>query len=320
MPPVARDRFNREPIISPATGKPIEIEIQDEDVPLLLSLMHRYHYLSPEYAAPLIGRSYATTARRMRLLRRNGGYLSLCPEQESDYRRYYTGNLFYKINNPGLEYLQDKGYEPISRPAPANLKHQVMIDQAMASLEIGVNAKPGFEIIWWEELLRSERTPQSTREAPAPLTIPLGRYDGRDRILRADGLPFVLKRTIDDKTDFMFFIGFEADCGNASNRSDAQSAIKTKFENYIRLIESKIHTSHFGAKTFFVMFMTPSKTRRANWRQLLCEMTVAKPWLRKPFLFTGHPILTSEEKPRPTGHMLFEEYERAGLPNISLIK
>jgi hypothetical protein len=81
------------------------------------------------------------------------------------------GPLFYAIDRKGLTILAERGHNLLHRPAPANLTHQVMIDQIMASIAIGVNADPHLELTWWEEIIASDRTPVIGRVLPSSLRL-----------------------------------------------------------------------------------------------------------------------------------------------------
>jgi hypothetical protein len=90
-----RIRFNSATLLSPATGVPLHANITDDDIRLFRALAFHYHYLSPEYIAPLLGRSYGAIARRTRALRRPpNNYLRFAPDQEHNKRRHYWGDRY----------------------------------------------------------------------------------------------------------------------------------------------------------------------------------------------------------------------------------
>lgn len=307
---ISRNRFATDPIVNLATGEPITLEITPDDIKLFHALAFHYHYLNPEYAAALLGRSYDPITRRLRLLRKNGKYIRLSPEQEENKRQNYWGWLFYAINGPGLTQLAQQGYDLTTnkhRHDPANLKHQVMDDQIMASIEIGVNANPAMEIKWWETVYAN--MPAESRTGP--LSIPLS--NGKEH--HADGLPFALRA--DDR---FIFVVKETDVGtepiDASN--GARSSVKRHLLDYADIIENRIYAKHFGSRSFFVLFTTTTLARKQSIMKLWEAISSEKPKLRKCIGFTTHPTYTGNEKPQATGHMLTREIERVGNPPVIL--
>jgi hypothetical protein len=302
-------RFRDEPFTSPATGLSIRTEITANDLVILNALALHFHYLSPYDAAPLFERDYSTLAHRMKKLRINGRYLRLSPEQENKKRQHYWGQLFYAIDKAGLAYLYEKGIQPPKRHNPASLEHQVMIDQVMTSIAIGVQRSPNLELIWWEDILASGKVKSET-----PLEIPLS---GK-RHLRADGLPFALKRTF-ERTDYMFFIGMEADCGHMpiETSNAARSSLQRKFSEYIEIIEQRIYNAHFGVNTCFVPFFIAGRARKETAMRIWERMTADKPAVRKSVLFANHPTISFGERLAP-GQLVSMPLERVGHPPIIL--
>ena len=309
-----KGRFRTGPRISRYTGEPLALELQDEDAKLLHSLAFHYHYLSPQYIAPLWGRSYnATTIRTAKLL--DCGYLRLAPEQQHNSKHYFRGPLFYAIAKKGVKALQERGINPPKRTAPTNLRHQVMVDQMMASIEIGVNQSPHLNISWWEQILVSQKTPEATRKSGSAYVLLGTDTRGDKRYLHADGQPFILQRSFTEKTEYMFFIGKEADCD-----TESIPVIEEKFGNYVEMLLGKLHTIHFGARRATVIVGAPTEARLLKLMAAWEKVTAKHTDLRKAMLFVKHPTFQSFENPRPTGHMTTEPLRRVGLPPIILGK
>jgi hypothetical protein len=180
----------------------------------------------------------------------------------------------------------------------------------MASFELG--ATGDISIIERADILA--KAPEKTRELANPDRIPVG----KDRWVRPDGEMFVLKTA----EGFSFFPGIEADTGTEPIHSYDydRSSIRAKFEDYITIIEREIYKSHFGARTFFIPFLTPTTRRLESMMQLLDEMTKERKHLRKHFLFKTHPLFTSSTKPQPTGHAITQEWLRVGNSPLNLSK
>jgi hypothetical protein len=315
MPQVARKgRFRNGPRISKYTGEPLALELQPADITLLYALAFHYHYLSNTYIAPLWGREYnPTTIRTAKLV--DCGYLRIAPEQERNARHYWRGMIFLAIDKKGIQALEHRGFHPPKRTPPNNLRHQAMVDQMMASIEIGVNGNANLALTWWEEILEAEKTPIATRNSRSAY-VKLGTDDrGDSRYLHADGYPFIITRTFDTNPEHMFFIGKEADCETESIRD-----IEEKFANYVEMLAGKLHTSHFGAQRATAIVAAPSDARLNRLMAAWEKVTTKHRFLRKALLFVRHPMFQSFEKPRATGHMITEPLMRVGMPPIILGK
>jgi hypothetical protein len=158
--------------------------------------------------------------------------------------------------------------------------------------------------------------PAPTREAAAPASIPVTfTMRGRQDVvaLTADAQPFGLERVIDGARSYLFFPGIEADCGTEPLDSNdyERSSIARKFAAYTAIAEQRIYRSHFGFPNFFVPVIAATVTRMQSMMKLLKKVTDGRG--SKMFLFKTFPLFTSPEKPpAPSGHMLTEQWHRAG--------
>lgn len=311
---LSKGRFASGPVISKYTGEPIELELQPADIELLYALAFHYHYLSSTYIAPLWDRSYNATTQRVKKLLR-AGYLRLAPEQENNSRHYWRGMLFVAIGRKGLRALEERKFNPPKRIPPTNLRHQVLIDQLMASIEIGVKANPHLKITWWEDILRSDKTPEDTRKSRSAYVLLGNDEDDKPRFLHADGYPFIITRSFGPKPEHMFLIGKEGDCATMS-----MPEIERKYANYVEMLAGRLHTKHFGAQRAYAITSAPSDARRDKMMAAWAKATDKHQHLRKHMLFVTHPTFQSFQSPRATGHMITEKLYRVGLPPIILGK
>jgi len=303
-----KSRFSRTPVTS-ADGIAHVVppyRLTEQDLALLKALTRR-RFLSVDYIAALIGTSYKYALTRVQILKSDPNfYVKVCDAQRENPKLHLYTPLFYELDQRGIGALDERGIVIGPRKPVRNIIHAVMVDQIMASFELG--ATGGMSIIPRADILA--KTPQKTQDLPIPDRIPVG----RDRWIRADGEMFVLKTA----EGFSFFPGVEADTGTEPIHSYdyERSSIRAKFEDYITVIEREIYKSHFGARTFFVPFITPTTRRLESMMVLLEEMTEKKPSLRKHFLFKTHPLFTSSTKPRPSGHMVDEPWIRVFNPPL----
>lgn len=303
-----KSRFSRTPVTSAdgtaRTVPPYRLTEQDLG---LLKLLVRHRFLAADYIAALLPTSYRYANMRIQILKSAPNlYIKICDAQRENPHQHFYTKLFYELDQPGIGELQERGITVPPRRPVRNITHAIMVDQIMASFELG--ATGDVSIIPRADILA--KAPEKTRDMVVPERIPVG----KDRWIRPDGEMFVLKTP----EGFSFFPGIEADTGTEPIHSYdyERSSIKGKFEDYITVIEQRIFETHFGARTFLIPFITPTTRRLESMMTLLEEMTKHKPSLRKHFLFKTHPLFTSSTKPRPTGHMVDEEWLRVGNPPL----
>jgi hypothetical protein len=302
-----KSRFSRTPVKN-RHGSTVAVpphRLTELDLSILKTLAgHRV--LSAEYLAALVGTSYKYAVYRLQILKSEPNcYVKVCDTQQENPKLHLYTPLFFELDSKGITELHERGVILPPRRPVRNLVHAVMVEQIMASFEIGGT------LISRADILVSDKTPVRTRNHPAPDRIPLP----KERYIRPDGEMFVIQ----SPSGFSFLPGIEADTGTEPVHSYdyERSSIKGKFEDYITIIENEIYKSHFGAKTFFIPFITPTTRRLASIMTLLEQMTEKKPSLRKSFLFKTHPLFTSSTKPVPSGHMITQPFQRVGYPPIT---
>lgn len=304
-----KSRFSRTPVTS-ADGTAHAVppyRLTPQDIELLKALTRR-RFLSADYIAALIGTSYKYALTRVQILKSDPNfYIKVCDAQRENPKSHFYTPLYYELDQRGIGALEERDIVIAPRRPVRNIIHAVMVDQIMASFELG--ATGDISLIGRADILT--KAPDKTQALAMPERIPVG----KERWVRPDGEMFVLKSS----HGFSFFPGIEADTGTEPIHSYdyERSSIRAKFEDYITVIEREIYKSHFGARTFNIAFVTPTTRRLELMMVLLEEMTKNKPSLRKHFLFKTHPLFTSSTKPRATGHMIDEPWLRVGYGPLS---
>jgi hypothetical protein len=107
----------------------------------------------------------------------------------------------------------------------------------------------------------------------------------------------------------------ENDCDTES----IEPRIEEKYLACFDIIQRNMAYERHSFSRLYFLFVTTNETHKGKMIERLLEMTEKKPSLRKYFLFKRHPSLRSLDRPRATGHMATEPWERAGLPPLSLI-
>ena len=306
-------RWTRDPVLN-AHKKPIIARLSDKDI-ALFKLLARYRYLPADYLHAFLGGSYKVLVHRLNLLCRKPNLYVNRPEQQRQNANANYRYLTYELDDRGAVVLRERGMDVPPKKYHRNFAHELMVCQIAASLDLGIRSTKEVELIPWQAILASEQFPKRTRESPHPQTIPLI-VNGEPDHLTADWEPFVIR----SGHQFMFFPGFEADCGTEpiDSLDRDRSSIRRKFSAYLAIMENRIYAAHFGANSFFVPIITTNESRMRSMMSLLERM---KPGQNgKRFLFKHIPAFTSFGKPAPaTGHMLTQPWERAGLAPFSLI-
>ena len=313
-------RWSRDPVVGRG-GAAVVVRPTERDIEIF-KLLVRFRYLPSDYIHAFIGGSEKALSHRLNLLSRKPNLYLARPHQQrqnadANYRR-----LIYELDERGSRVLRDRGLSFFAKSYHRNFAHELMAAQITASMELGARANAGMRLITWSEILARETTPTATRDSPTPATIRVSyvlRGETRSDEITADAPPFGLERTIDGRHSYLFFPGFEADCGTEpvdASDSDRSSILK-KFAAYIAIAEQGIHRTHFGFPNFFIPFITTSTARLHSMMELLDRLTGRRG--SKILLFKTFPSFTSPARPpAPGGHMLTAPWQRVGFPPLSL--
>ena len=312
-------RWTRDPVVAP-DGSPLVAYPTERDFEIF-KLLARFRYLPADYIHAFVGGNEKALSHRLNLLSRKPNLYLARPEQQRQSADANYRHLIYELDERGCTALRQRGLS-CPRIYVRNFRHELMVAQIMASIELGILENGKVRLITWLEILASDNTPKATRQSPAPASIRVSyslRGETQTSDIVADGRPFGLERLIDGKRTYLFFPGIEADCGTEPiNASDAErSSILKKFTAYTAIAEQGIHRSHFGFPNFFVAFVTTTAARMGSMMALLERLTDGRG--SKMFLFKTFPGFTAAEKPpAPSGHMLSEPWQRAGFPPLHL--
>jgi hypothetical protein len=310
---IRTSRWTREPAID--DGKAVVVSPTDRDIEIF-KLLVRYRYLPGDYIHAFVGGNLKSLTRRLNLLSRKPNLYLARPHQQRGNASANHRPLIYELDERGSRVLRENGLSFLPKSYHHNFAHELMVAQIMASVELGTKMNPHVRLISWPEILASANTPLTTRESPAPASIPVtysirGQRDGKGLI--ADAQPFGLERVIDGNRTYLFFPGIEADCGTEplDSNDPERSSIAGKFLGYTAVAEQRIYRSHFGFPNFFVPIIAATETRMRSMMRLLQKLTDGRG--SKMFLFKTFPAFTSPEKPpEPSGHMLTEPWHRVG--------
>lgn len=303
-------------------GNPIVVlsrDLTDYDLRCLRALATR-RTLNCDSIAKLIGGVPKSVRDRFNVLKRKPNlYVRVCEEQANNPKQHLKSKLYYELAEAGITALEERGHRIGRRSRMKRLKHQVMIDEILASWQIGFAEFTEFAPIWWPEILTSEKTPLKTREAKHPSLVPVTfEFNGKvikDLSYECDDKPFGFRRP-DGRA---MFIMIEADCDSESATSDyyGYATLQRKFAQQIAILEQGLYRSQFGFPNMHFLFYVPTVRRMESAMGVLEEMTKHKPKLRRSFAFTTHPTFTNYDQKAPSAWALTDDYQRVDCPPLN---
>ena len=318
-----RSPFSIEPVLR--DGSPIAIghrDLRDTSCYIaILKALARHRFLSLDYLAALTGFTHEQVKRCVRVMRATPNRLIKISDHQADpeHRRgLLVTRLQFEPDDAGIKTLAVKGIALPPRDPIKFLAHQVLVDQVMASFEIGAAKHADtVQIISRAQILASDKTPQQTRDSDAPENMRVEPdSDGTRRRMTPDGELFALSTA----SGFRFFGGIEANTGTMNlRRKTLGKSIEGKLHNYFYILKHHIYAERFNSNTYFVPFITPYRSDMNTTLEMWEDITKRDRWMRPCLPMKVHPLFDGLEKPRPTGHMLEEKWAVAGGDTLDLL-
>jgi hypothetical protein len=283
------------------------------DLAIFKALSH-YHYLDNDYLAALTGYNAEYVLNRLDPLKRKpNNYVALAEEQAANPRAHLISKLMYRLDKRGAAAVKDVFYRA---PLSSSFSHDVVNERCLASLEIGTIERPEIKARWPEDILAYEKTPEATRSSPSPFVIPVSFQKNGETInakVTPDTKLFGFERTHLPKGKFVFGV-LETDRGTEAidPKDFERSGINRKAIEYIEIHLQELYRSQFGVPNLYIFFVAMSERRKQSIMAIIERQCRAQncQQLLKFFCFKVHPDLYASEKPRATGHMLTEPWER----------
>lgn len=314
-------RFSNDPILG-KDGKPVVVPSRDltaYDLRILAALAGR-RVLNFATIAKSIGGTEKSVRDRCNVLKRKPNcYVKVCDEQTNNPKQHLKSKLYIELAEAGITALEERGHRIGRRSRMKRLKHQVMIDEIMASWQIGFAEFTEFTPIWWSDILTGDKTPISTREAKHPSLVPVtfefNSKEIKDLSYECDDKPFGFLRP-DGRA---MFIMIEADCDSESATSDSYTyaTLQRKFAQQIAVLEQRLYHSQFGFPNLTFVYYVPTVRRMESAMGVLEEMTKHKPKLRRSFAFQTHPTYTNYDQKAPSAWALTDDYQRVGMEPLN---
>jgi hypothetical protein len=294
--------------------------LTDSDMAMLAALNPRRHrFLNANYLAPLAGIDEEYARKRLcKLAGKGNNYVKLADWQTENRRLFQTMPNFYELDEAGKRVLEEEGYAVAPLRESLQYVHQAMEDQVGASIEIGTLNNPKLKLGTLTDIISNPDAPKHLKKKGIDPAIMVVRIDGKDHRVRKDWFPFYVER--EDGT-YIFSPGIETDTASQpiKRRDLESSSVYKHFAEDIAILEQEVYRTHFGARNCFFPYIFTTHARYLSAMDVLAELTKHKPSLRKAFGFKKHPKITMREKPRHTGHMITEDWERVGYPPFNFL-
>jgi hypothetical protein len=282
----------------------------------VLFYLARYRYLRGTFMQQLCTPYSVNGVNKALAKLRRHGYVDKPGKQEEgdeNYRRYRTINDsdIYEITHNGFLLLGEKVDEALNliryrsdMPHP-HFKHGMMIADAVASLEIGVQ-QSGYRFIPFDEIIRRVGNASALR---LPCTI---RHNGVT--VKTTIIPdAVFAVEYPDGRTRLYLV--EAEHQSPLRRTQiVDSSTMRKMLAYKDVQDTKA-IRQLGKSNFTVLFVFPTKGRTEGAPGLAVEMFGQSAL----FLFNHQPVQErSYRSPKPNPDLFIGEWLRGGLPSISI--
>jgi hypothetical protein len=314
------NRFSYDPIIRD-DGTPLTIEYPGHLDDARFHAMSPYDCMTADYIAVLSGAKGPFAAKsvthRFNVLKREPNrWIDVHESQMKNPRNSINDFLAYSLPFKTKERLLSQGKDIHSYGCSGPLNHKLMASWIRGSYDIAtkVEGVPATSIPF-HEIIASPNTPAIKVKRGEPANcIPIS-INGKIKRVFPDCYPHAIRRHSDDEH---FLILDETDCD-----TEALPEIEDKFGDYINIIENHVCRERYGFSKVYVTFESISQPHLDRMMKKLPELTRKASVLRS-FLFKRHVSLksiTKEDRPRPTGHILTEDWLRAGgLPDFNMLK
>lgn len=291
------------------TGKRIELTERDIEIFKLLS---RYRYLRSTYIYAFVGGASVTRFKERLGDLFHEGYLDR-PAKQWEFADARHMPVVHESGRAAEKALRAcgmalEGPNTFLAGSPhRQFLHSLMICEALASLDLGIRAKPFLRFIGWSEILG--RAPEATRLSPTPFRfpVPFGGY------LVPDGL-FGIEYVSGGTMTYRFF-ALEADRGTmpVSRSNPNQTSYLGKLAAYREVMDRQVHKSHLGIPNLLVLTLT---TGEARMKEMLTRLA-GQAGNHAAFLFKA---IRDDAQRTPMPQLLTEPWQRAGFAPLRIGK
>lgn len=241
-----------------STGMRIELTQRDLEI---FRLLARYRYLRSTYIHAFVGGNKTKLIERLGHLYHEAGYLDR-PEQQWEAVNARYMPVAYELGERARYVLADAGQGVPRRTDRARqYRHEALVCQIVASIELESRAIAGIRFISWEEILRSPKMPAATPDSFNPKAIS-ARTGNAGSPCETELVPdalFGIEYETGGKKSFRFF-ALEADRNTEPviRRDNRQSSYARKIAQYEDIIRQALFRTRWGLPNLLVLTVTTS--------------------------------------------------------------
>jgi hypothetical protein len=286
----------------------------------IFKLLARYRFLRSTCIHAFVGGNRTKLIERLGHLYHEGGYLER-PEQQWEAVNARYMPVAYELGDRGRHVLAEAGLDAPRRMERARqFRHETMVCDILASIELESRVRPGIRVIPWDEILANAKMPAATRDSANPKAISARILSGSapsEAQLVPDAI-FGLEYDNAGSRSFRFF-AVEADRNTEPvvRRDYGQSSYARKIAQYRDVISRALYRDRWGLPNLLVLTVTTSE-RHMNALLRAVELSAAGDAARH-FLFRslGHKS-PSETITEPLPNLLAGLWQRPGLDPLAL--
>lgn len=305
-----------------STGKRIELTPRDLEI---FKLLARYRYLPSTYIHAFVGGNKTKLIERLGNLYHEGGYLDRPKQQwETINARYMP--VAYELGEASRHVLAEHGFDrPRRDHGGRQYRHEIMVCETVASIELRARVLPGVRFIPWDEILASPKMPATTRisERPNAVAIRASYHDPRtksssefDGTLVPDAI-FGLEYDRAGQKSFRFF-ALEADRNSepAMRREVYQSSYARKVAQYAKVVGQAVYRSRWGLPNLLVLTVATNERHMHSLLDMVSQCVAGE--AADHFLFRALPDATRSHDSSTIPDLLGTPWQRPGLGPLSL--
>jgi hypothetical protein len=290
-------------------------EINDRDIAGILTPLSIYRYQPTSFLAAWSGRSRKVINQRARLLKRRPNCYIGVAEHEHNF-----------LSKEDFYYLDQNGYNALGIDRDhgdarnQHFNHRVMVDAAMASLDMGA-AAAGARVLLPRELRAHPRFKPEDARHPFAFKVQIAhRFETRHDVLETFYVPDAVRGY--KLPAGYFFVKLEAETGENRIEPLSGSLKPTSFLKKFLcdqfIFSNELYKTRWAMPSLLTLVVTPNQARITRMKELILRLTSGKG--SKHVLFHTYPTLkTKGEKVLPMPELFTGPWQRAGHPDFSFV-
>lgn len=314
------DRWGDDPVLN-KNGEPAVVRRPtDRDIEIF-RLLNRYRALDPRHIALFLLADIETIRKRLKILQRKPNrYLDFYNLDKQERRIGLNGYQWYCLSERGRDALREEGIDPTEHGNGSEFEHEIGVQAAIASLEIGATAA-GAEMFFPTDIIAHENFPAATRnDTHSPWSVPVSiskRFEhgthNADFRYRGDGFLWHKRNGV----SHFFNVEFENKNRATSTNFNSTSFLK-KFLALEYIRKHGLCERRWGIpqQSFFTLVLATSQHHVDAMKQVVIEETNKRG--SEYILFYVFPALHKSASVKPMPELYTSPWQRAGYSPLSL--